>query len=35
MVVVRGLALSVVEGELMHGEEEGREKKLGVYKGNA
>jgi len=25
----------VVEGELMHGGEEGREKRLGVYKGNA
>lgn len=34
MVVGRGLALSVVEGDL-HGGEEGREKRLGVYKGNA
>jgi len=35
MVVVGGLALSVVEGELMHGGGEGREKRLEVYKGNA
>jgi len=35
MVMVGGLALSVVEGELMHGEEEERETRLRVYKGNA